>query len=265
MDLPPLAPPLRPYEAVLELAAAIGGPGCEAVLHDLSDPLHSVVRVANGSVTGRAAGQGLRHLVPDMLRAQMARSAGGASDLLPVYWHRHEGRLIRSLSLLIRDEKGALAGALCVNQDFSGSEKDLERLGALLAGAPLAVAGQNALPPAGPNDDAQGSRPQDGASDPSESVLETVFAMIDRMAGKALAESAGASGTLPREERLALVRFMETRGVFLVKGAMEHAADRLGISKVTLYSDLDLLRREAAQTANTRRPAASGRKKEDKS
>lgn len=102
---PPLPAALRPYEDVMKLLAAFSGPNCEVVLHDLSDPVHSVVRVENGEVTGRAVGQGLRHLVPSLLR--MSRTDDGAlssesPNLLPVYWLRSRGRLIRALSLLMR-------------------------------------------------------------------------------------------------------------------------------------------------------------------
>lgn len=119
---PPLPAALRPYEDVMKLLAAFSGPNCEVVLHDLSDPVHSVVRVENGEVTGRAVGQGLRHLVPSLLR--MSRTDDGAlssesPNLLPVYWLRSRGRLIRALSLLIRDDAGEVVGVLCINQDVT--------------------------------------------------------------------------------------------------------------------------------------------------
>ena len=106
---PPLPAALRPYEDVMKLLAAFSGPNCEVVLHDLSDPVHSVVRVENGEVTGRAVGQGLRHLVPNLLRMPRTDDGGLSSEspnLLPVYWLRSRGRLIRALSLLIRDDAG---------------------------------------------------------------------------------------------------------------------------------------------------------------
>lgn len=43
---------------------------------------------------------------------------------------------------------------------------------------------------------------------------------------------------------------MQDRGVFLVKGALEYAADKLGISKVTVYSDLDALKRRKTEQRN---------------
>lgn len=47
---------------------------------------------------------------------------------------------------------------------------------------------------------------------------------------------------MSREKRLELIRFMDQRGVFLVKGAVERVAEKLGISKVTVYSYLDDVR-----------------------
>lgn len=135
---PPLPAALRPYEDVMKLLAAFSGPNCEVVLqlHDLSDPVHSVVRVENGEVTGRAVGQGLRHLVPNLLRMPRTDDGGLSSEspnLLPVYWLRSRGRLIRALSLLIRDDAGEVVGVLCINQDVTNVSAAAGQLQALLA------------------------------------------------------------------------------------------------------------------------------------
>ena len=131
---PPLPAALRPYEDVMKLLAAFSGPNCEVVLHDLSDPVHSVVRVENGEVTGRAVGQGLRHLVPNLLRMPRTDDGGLSSEspnLLPVYWLRSRGRLIRALSLLIRDDAGEVVGVLCINQDVTNVSASAGQLQAL--------------------------------------------------------------------------------------------------------------------------------------
>ena len=285
--LPELAPALRPFEGAMKLAVALAGPSCEAVLHDLSDPMHSVVRVENGVVTGRAVGQGLRHLVPSLLTAQKRGKGADAAarDLLPPYWIHHKGKLIRALSLLIRDDAGEVAGVLCINQDVSGAAAAAPQLEMLMG----ALRGQ--LPPAGEpiledEDDAgeknrakrvkeapstqdeaesaaaaaAGVAEAEGEANAGESVLKTVFAMIDRMTAKARSpKSDGSLEALSREARHELVAFMETRGVFLVKGALEYAADRLGVSKVTLYSDLDALRRRAESGEKSGRTEKSSR------
>lgn len=275
---PPLPAALRPYEDVMKLLAAFCGPTCEVVLHDLSDPVHSVVRVENGEVTGRAIGQGLRHLVPNLLRMSRTDDGGLSSEspnLLPVYWLRSRGRLIRALSLLIRDDAGEVAGVLCINQDVTNVTAAAGQLQALLALLPPgeasilpeasasasadAIASEHAaaqLASAVSRDTEAKDLQKDADIEPEGSVLKTVYAMIDRMTERVRA-GRSSSAVLTREERLPLVRFMDTRGVFLVKGALDYAAERLGVSKVTLYSDLDLLRRESESAGSL----ASGRQK----
>lgn len=155
---PPLPAALRPYEDVMKLLAAFSGPNCEVVLHDLSDPVHSVVRVENGEVTGRAVGQGLRHLVPNLLRMPRTDDGGLSSEspnLLPVYWLRSRGRLIRALSLLIRDDAGEVVGVLCINQDVTNVSAAAGQLQALLALLPPGEA--SILPEASASADALAS------------------------------------------------------------------------------------------------------------
>lgn len=193
-------------------------------------------------------------------------------NLLPVYWLRSRGRLIRALSLLIRDDAGEVVGVLCINQDVTNVSAAAGQLQALLALLPPGEA--SILPEASASADALASehaaaqlasavsrnRGQRSSNDSDieleGSVLKTVYAMIDRMTERVRA-GRSSSAVLPREERLPLVRFMDTRGVFLVKGALDYAAERLGVSKVTLYSDLDLLRRESESAGSL----ASGRQK----
>lgn len=262
---PPLPAALRPYEDVMKLLAAFSGPNCEVVLHDLSDPVHSVVRVENGEVTGRAVGQGLRHLVPNLLR--MSRTDDGAlssesPNLLPVYWLRSRGRLIRALSLLIRDDAGEVIGVLCINQDSGAFSASAARRGFHPSGG-IGICRRSRvrtraaqLASAVSRDTEAKDLQKDADIELEGSVLKTVYAMIDRMTERVRA-GRSSSAVLTREERLPLVRFMDTRGVFLVKGALDYAAERLGVSKVTLYSDLDLLRRESESAGSL----ASGRQK----
>lgn len=66
--------------------------------------------------------------------------------------------------------------------------------------------------------------------------MEIMTDLVDNIAGDV------PDGAMSREKRLELIRFMDQRGVFLVKGAVERVAEKLGISKVTVYSYLDDVR-----------------------
>lgn len=257
-NVSPNARALLPWRTAADLIGRVGGAACEVVLHDLADPVHSVVYVVNGVVTNRRVGQGFRHLIVEMLYSAAEKEGGG--DLLKDWWFRHEGRLIRCVTQLIRNEAGELIGALCVNQDVTDDLQVFDRLKSLLPGLAgvspvLAAEGPSDETPSAPARGVpRGSSVDSAALDdrpviaPKESILTAVQRLIDGIVAGREKDSKGEPRS--RAERLELLAFMDERGVFLVKGALEHAALRLGVSKVTLYSDLDQLRREAGAAKN---------------
>ena len=69
--------------------------------------------------------------------------------------------------------------------------------------------------------------PQTGA----EHVAVMIENLMDRIIGD--------EPPLTREARLEKIRFMDSKGIFLMKGSIEKAAEKLGVNKVTIYSYLD--------------------------
>ncbi len=214
-------PALAPYIPVADLIAKTFGDDCEVVLHDFAEPRHSVVYVANGLVTGRQVGESFRHLI-----AKAVEAKEDEDGVIANYCFRENGKLIRSSSLLIRGGQRELVGALCVNVDMSKAEAAAKWLQGLLPAAEQSRMPQESA--------AAGS--DAGSARASRSMTELASELIDRIVAEEPA------GRLTRERRLELIRFMDSKDVFLVKGAIERVAERLGISKVTVYSDLDEVR-----------------------
>ena len=204
-------PRLRPYVPVAEMLAQTFGRDCEVVVHDLRDPEHSVVYVANGTVTGRRVGESFDHLI-----RQVIFSSRREENFVSNYFFRTpNGKLIRSSTLLIREPDGTLSGALCVNLDTSRIALQMEFLREFLP------AGEEAPP------------------DPLGSERH-VSGMIEGLIDNILA-SCG-HGSLSREEKLEKIRFMDEKGIFLMKGSVELVAAKLGVSGVTVYSYLNAVR-----------------------
>src|SRR5215469_12791077 len=117
---------------VSRLADALGqtvGKFCEVVVHDFSSPESSIIAIANGSLTGRKVGDTLDALGFQLLKTHPT------SDLLNYSTKTKGGKELRSSSVFLRDDKGQIFGALCVNVDISGLLKAQEWLQEVLGTA----------------------------------------------------------------------------------------------------------------------------------
>ena len=203
---------LTPYIPLAQMLVQTFGPDCEVVLHDLDTPAHSVVYVENPSVTGRTVGESFDQLVKQVILSDELKENFAAN----YYFTAPNGKYIRSSSLLIKDEAGHLTGAMCINLDTTRLSQSLEFLKTLLPPEPKK---QEAL---------------EAQKDAHVSVM--IENLMDNILGGADAEK------LSREKRLEKIRFMDEKGLFLMKGSAQMAAEKLGVGKVTIYSYLDEVR-----------------------
>ena len=208
----PVKPALMPYVPIAQMLVQTFGSDCEVVLHDLDCPAHSVVYVENPSVTGRKVGDSFDQLVRQVILSHELREDYVAN----YYFTAKNGKRIRSSSLLIRGADGKLEGALCINLDTTRVQAQLDFLQSLLPQPPKAAVPEAAAEP------------------------EHISVMIENLMDGIVGGADGAA--LTREQRIEKVRFMEEKGLFLMKGSIEKAAEKLGVNKVTIYSYLDEIR-----------------------
>ncbi|MFF9060703.1 transcriptional regulator [Streptomyces sp. NPDC014882] len=205
---------LRALVPVVHGVAATFGPVCEVVLHDYRRPENSVVAVA-GEVTGRAVGGAMSEI-----GLRVLARGDDADDELNYVTRTAGGRTVKSSTMVLRDSAGTVFGALCVNVDVT----EVGRVQTLLA----ALAGA-AGPPADP---------------PLTTFGDDIDSVVDALLDTHLPRDRTWAG-LERTRRLALFRALDERGVFAVRGAVEQAAARLGISRASAYSYLSRARADA--------------------
>ena len=140
------------------------------------------------------------------------RRPGDSFDQLEAnyYFTAPNGKRIRSSTVFIRDADGRLEGALCINLDTTRLTQQIAYL-------------QSFLP----------DRPKPKQPPQSEHISVMIENLMDNILSGCDVQS------LSREARIAKVRFMDEKGVFLMKGSIEKAAEKLGVNKVTIYSYLD--------------------------
>lgn len=207
---------LEKYIPVAELVARTFGDCCEVVLHDLSEPQKSVAYTVNNHVTGRTVGQSFDHLITKVLLSQDFRDDCAANYMacdIP-------GKIIKSSTAIIRDENNAIIGAFCVNVDITAASNMNVALSGFLGQAAHSIE----------------KAPESGVE-----VIGNVMEIVDDIIGKVISSKDVTS--LTRENKLDILSFLYDKGIFLIKGTIEKVSEKLGISRVTVYSYLDEIKK----------------------
>ena len=212
----------RLFDLLARLTKTLGellGQTTEVVLHDLRQPDHSIVAISNSQVTGRKVGQTL-----DSLGVHLFQSHN-FEDMANYETRTKTGKILRSCSVFVRDDDGTAIGALCVNQDVSQLLKLRDWLDQMIDTAkPLEEA-----------------RLEDNVED----VLSQLIDDAIRSTGKSPTE-------FSREDKIAVISYLDARGAFLIRYSMEKVASLLGISKFSIYNYLNDMRADSIQPETTK-------------
>ncbi|WP_059170257.1 transcriptional regulator [Bacillus sp. FJAT-27445] len=209
---------LESFIPLAKSTAKMFGTNCEVVIHDLTNPRSSVMFTVNNHVTGREIGQSFDHLVKTVLRSEDFKE-----DYLAGYtFVTEDRRTIRSSTTLIRDSKQKVVGAFCINFDVEALKQMQQFMNTFLS-APVEV---------------------QAVEEKSDDDIENVEGIVDQLIQQIIQNSV--QPNMKRHEKIELIRFMDEKGIFLMKGSVEKVASLLGISKVTVYSYLDEIKNKSS-------------------
>lgn len=199
------------------LGAALGN-NCEVVLHDLSQPERSVIAIANGHITGRQVGSPVTDLVLRLLRR-----GGMKQDALLNYETRtRDGRKLRSSTLFIRDNESRIIGAMCINWDLTGFLAAKSVIDALCHVTKIDSYGE-AL---------------------SERFEVDIMQVLNDLVRDAIDRAGKPVPHMTKDDKIQVVKHLDEKGAFLIKGALDQIAAMLGVSRYTVYNYLEELRAE---------------------
>ncbi len=206
---------LEKFIPVANLIGNTFGKHCEVIIHDFSKPQNSVVFTINNNVTNRKVGESITPAFID----QVLLSQNFHDDCSSNYVMTTEnGKRLKSSTALLRDANNKVVGALCVNIDTAAIENIMNQL--------AEVVGISQPVPLVKEEDEDISN-----------IIEIVDDMIEKIIGDKDVLR------MTREEKISLIRFMNEKGLFKIKGVVDNVADRMYISKVTVYSYLDEIKK----------------------
>ncbi|OLR64346.1 helix-turn-helix transcriptional regulator [Peptoniphilus porci] len=205
---------LKPYIAVCETIGKTFGNQCEVVLHDLSQPENSVVYLVNPNVTDRKIGDTFDYLMNKILLKEKFNK----DTLINYYFTARNGSKIKSSTVFLRDTNKKIIGAICINIKIDMFNQIQEML-----------------------DYFTGNNNQQNTNKFDISQIESIEDVIDEIISKIIPEN---STNLSKARKKEIIQFLDAKGVFNSKGTIDKVALQLGISKVTVYSYMDELKKD---------------------
>ena len=193
--------------------AAQFGPSCEVAVHDLTgDADGTIFAIENGHVSGRKVGDGASEIVLEALK-----DPSRAKDQLGYQTRTPDGRMLKSSSIYIRDERGKLVALLGINYDITDLFHAAGTLKQLIA--------TNAE-----------ERRQDGDT---EMIFSDVDDLLDRLIEKSCTYVGKPVAMMTKEDKIRAIHYLDDKGAFLIKKAGDRVSKFYDISKYTLYNYLD--------------------------
>ncbi len=197
-------------EAVALGLSEFFGDAIEVVVHDFANP-HRSIRAIYGNLTGPRVGGP----APERLRRRLA----DGRDLHNYPAQTKDGRPLKASTVFLRDGRGAVIGALSVNYDLTETlliQSSLERFSR--------------------------RTPVEAAEDVVPIGENGVGGQVEQAFGEAADAVGRPAPLMNRDQKVRVVRDLDRRGIFLIKGAVDEVARLLGVSRYTVYN----YRKEAA-------------------
>ncbi|MEW6065381.1 hypothetical protein P378_12060 [Desulforamulus profundi] len=204
------------FENLIRIADTIAqsfGRNCEVAVHDLSSLDRSLIYIA-GDITHRKPGAPITDLVVKVLHQECDQ----ARDMVGYKSITKDGRILKSSTTFIRDGRGKIIGALCINFDITNFQQMQAAVGDLI------------------------NLSYQGGDDKKETFTATVHETIDVLVAQASEVVGKPPATMSMEEKIKFVATLEQKGAFLIKGAVDYIATVLGVSKYTVYNYLQKVR-----------------------
>jgi predicted transcriptional regulator YheO len=210
-------------KVVVNGLGSIIGRDVELLVHDVRNPRHSTVAIANGHVTGRQVGDPIiaapsndKGFAPLLSHKLETRDVADCAEMLGTYTTRtKDGRELRSTTILLRNDTGEVFGTVCANSDLSMYQALHQYLGQVIQ--PAATAG-----------DSRNER----------ETRPSVDELIEEIIKDSIASIGKPVVVMEKDDKMRVIEIMMERGLFVIKGSAEKVASRLAVTRYTVYNYL---------------------------
>lgn len=213
---------LKKYESLVEFLGNALGSHVEIVLQDLTGENYSIVKIVNSQISGREVGAPVTNLALQMIISGEWKDKNYVCDY---YGTSVGGKILKGSTFFIK-EADELIGMLCINTDVSAFR---EASDLLLQMAGLVQKQEEQEVPS--NKEKQTiERFSDSVVDVTRTVLEEICKGVP-------------TDRLTQNEKTEIVRTLNEKGIFLLKGAVSDVAQMLLCSEASVYRYLSRIQK----------------------
>ncbi|MGG4504117.1 helix-turn-helix transcriptional regulator [Paenibacillus polymyxa] len=210
---------LNKYIPLVDFLAHVLGENNEIVLHDVTNPEHSIVAIRNNYISGREIGGPITDFV-----LQILKNHGESADFVTNYEGISKSKIrYQSSTYFIRNEHADVIGMLSVNTDLQPYQNIMDAahyIARHLVGIPQK---HNAL---------------------GSFNVEPLNLPIEDLTLNSIARVISTRGIPPermnQEEKIEIINELNNLGIFLLKGAVSEVAEQLKTSEATIYRYLKI-------------------------
>ena len=209
---------LEPYAKLVKFLSAALGDNCEIALHDLTSKDQEIVAISNNPISGREVGAKLSNLSLHYLEEKQYLNHDFVMNYKTV---GNDGKLMRAATYFIKEEGREMpVGMLCINVNIS----DLEYLTSTIKKI-LGIKEEKDI--------------EFKMDNPVEILSSPLDEMIDMYIKECLEKMGFPSYFLAErlnvDEKIKVVKYLQEKGTFKVKGAIVLVAEKLAVSEPTVY------------------------------
>ena len=209
---------LEPYAKLVYFLSAALGDNCEIALHDLTSKDQEIVAISNNPISGREVGAKLSNLSLHYLEEKQYLNHDYVMNYKTV---GNDGKLMRAATYFIKEEGREMpVGMLCINVNIS----DLEYLTSTIKKI-LGIKEEKDI--------------EFKMDNPVEILSSPLDEMIDMYIKECLEKMGFPSYFLAErlnvDEKIKVVKYLQEKGTFRVKGAIVLVAEKLAVSEPTVY------------------------------
>ncbi|MGF0040402.1 helix-turn-helix transcriptional regulator [Peptoniphilaceae bacterium SGI.131] len=218
---------LEQFKTIVHFLGSFLGPDYEIILHDLSKLPDTIICIENNHLSGRKVGGPITKSALKMIHEKIYLE----KDYVINYKGKSDKKTFRSATMFIKDDDENVIGLLCINFSDERFELLQDKLFELLH----------------PKDWAkiQVSKVFDEDDKQKGEEVEEYYGSIDELMENIYQEAVSdikiPLDYMKQEDRLEVVKVLDKKGMFKLKGAVSYVSNHLKCSQATIYRYLTMI------------------------